>query len=810
MTFNHLKIAFRQLRKEKMYAAIKIGGFSLSIAACFLISLYIRNELSYDKSYSRQDQIFRIEGKAIEDGKEAKWVSFPAPMAAAIKKDFPEVEEVARIMPNSLFPGAGSNQIRPADQTENTFEEGFTYADASFFDILGQPMIYGNPAKALAEPQTMVISKSKADKYFPNQDPIGKIMILNNVTGLPFKITGVIADPPAESHLQFKFYLTQSGVEWGKGEQASWDNNNYTHYILLRRGTDIKAFEKKLAHDIAFNYYLPSMTAGGDKSAEQELATFSLHLRPIADVHLKAYDVQDNLTHGDMRFVWLFGAIAAFILMIACVNFINLSTAKSANRAKEVGLRKVIGSYRSTLINQFLTESMMFSFISFGLAMVLARAILPLFNQLAGKTLIIPWTAWWLAPVLVGAALITGFAAGLYPAFYLSSFKPIQVLRGQLSRGSKNSILRNGLVVFQFTTSIILIISTVVIYSQTHHMLNMKLGYDRDQVLMLQGANTLANKIGNFKEDLEKIPEVKSVSVSDYLPVANTKRNGNSMWNEGKKTIDPGVDAQFWVIDQDYFKTLGIHIVAGKNFTSGIKTDSQSIIINQTMASKLNLKDPVGKKITNGYGVWPVLAVVEDFNFETLRTNVGPLCMVLGNSPSILSVKLNGTDMKKTLASIGTLWKQYSPQQPIRYNFLDQRFANMYADVQRMGNIFTSFAVLAIIIACLGLFALSAFMAEQRSKEIGIRKVLGASVTSITKLMSKDFARLVVLSILIASPISWWAMHQWLQDFSYRVPLSWWIFALAGSMAILIALITVSFQSIKAATADPVESLRAQ
>ena len=545
MSANNFKIAFRQLHKEKMYAAIKIGGFSLSIAACFLIALYIRNELSYDSFYANQNQIFRIEGHAIEDGKEVKWVSFPAPMAAAIKKDFPEVDQVARLMPNSLFPGAGSNQVRPSDQAENTYEEGFAYADASLFDILRLPMVYGDPTKALSEPQTMIISKSKADKYFPRQNPIGKIMILNNITANPFKITGVFADPPAETHLQYQFYLTQAGVEWGQGEQTSWDNNNYANYILLRRGTDVKAFEKKLTHDIAYNYYLPAMTKGGDKAAEQELSTFSLHLQPIADIHLKSYDVQDNLTHGDMRFIWLFGAIAAFILMIACINFINLSTAKSANRAKEVGLRKVIGSYRSSIINQFLTESMLFSFISFAVAMVLAQAILPLFNELAGKTLIIPWLAWWLAPVIVGAALVTGFAAGLYPAFYLSSFKPIQVLRGQLSRGSKNSILRNGLVVFQFTTSIILIISTVVIYSQTHHMLNMKLGYDKDQVVMLQGANTLGKEVGNFKEALMKIPEVRSASISDYLPVDHTKRNGNSFYNEGRKTIDPSIDGQF-------------------------------------------------------------------------------------------------------------------------------------------------------------------------------------------------------------------------------------------------------------------------
>jgi putative ABC transport system permease protein len=821
MLRNNFKIALRQLRRQKMYAAVKIGGFALGIAACLLISLYIREELSYDQSYPDTARIYRVAGNATENGTALKWVSFPAPMAAAIQKDLPEVELTARLMPNSVFPGAGSNEIRPADWTENAYEEGFTYADAAILNILKIPMIYGDRTHALSAPNSMVITKSKADKYFPRQNPVGKIMFLNNDKSKPYKIDGVIPDFPPNSHLPYTFLLTLTGIEWWQGEQSSWDANNYVDYILLRPGTNVAAFEKKLTTIIYNNYYLPSMLKEGDKNAAKELASSFLFLQPIRDIHLTSYDIHDNLSHGDIRFVWLFGAIACFILLIACINFINLSTAKSANRAKEVGLRKVIGSYRISLVYQFLTESLLFSILSFALGILLARALLPYFNILSAKSLTIPWSAWWLAPVLLLSSVIIGLIAGLYPSIYLSSFKPIQVLKGQLSQGSKNSVLRNGLVVFQFTTSIALIIGTVVIYNQMHFILNRDLGYKKDQVLLIQGANTLDKEVQRFKTELAKLPQVSSVSISDYLPVKGTKRNGTEFYKEGKMVVDPGVGSQFWAVDSDYIRTLGMKLVAGRNFNPALASDSQAVIINQTMAAKLNLKDPIGKRITNG-NVYQVIGVVEDFNFESMHDHIEGLGMYLSNSPSIISVKINVADrngaadkegladMSRTIASISALWKTFAPAQPIRYSFLDESFATMYADVRRTAGIFTSFAVLAIIIACLGLFGMSAFMAEQRSKEIGIRKVLGASVSSITALMSKDFVRLVLLSIAIASPLAWWAMNQWLRDFAYRTNISAWVFVLAGGAAIAIALITVSFQSIKAAMMDPVKSLRSE
>jgi putative ABC transport system permease protein len=796
-----------------MYSAIKIGGFALSLAACFLIALYIRDELSYDKSYPDANRIGRIIGVYNDNGNIEKWTAMTPPTAKVVEKDFPEVEKAARLMPNTLFYGAGSNYVRPAGQEKNIYEDGFTYADQSLLDILKIPMVYGDRSKALAEPNTIVISKKKADKYFPGQDCVGKIIFLNDDKKKPFKIGGVMKDFPSTSQLQYDFILTLTGVEFWQGEQTGWGSQNYETYILLRPGVNMKEFEKKLSADLMNNYIVPDMVWNGDKDVEKITKNARFELQLISDIHLKSYDIHDFASsHGDMRFVWLFGAIACFILIIACINFINLSTAKSANRAKEVGLRKVIGSFRSSLIKQFLTESFLFSFLSFVLAILLAWALLPLFNMLSAKSLTIPWTQWWLFPIMIAAAVLVGFLAGLYPSFYLSSFNPINVLKGNLSRGSKNSLLRNGLVIFQFTSSIVLIIGTIVIYSQTKFILNKKLGFDKDQVLLIEGAHTLGDKgVLSFKQELLKLSQVKSVSVSDYLPVAGTKRNGNTFYNDGKTKEESGVGGQFWIVDDDYIKTMGMKIVAGRNFSWEMLSDSQAVVINQTMAKKLHLKDPIGKLITNGWShPFNVVGVVQDFNFESMRDSTGALCMHLGNSPSIVSVKMNTAEIKNLVPAITAVWKKFAPAQPIRYTFLDESFKNMYADVQRMGSIFTSFAILAIIIACLGLFALSAFMAEQRNKEISIRKVLGASVSGITAMLSKDFVKLVLIAVVIASPIAWWAMNKWLQDFSYRIEISWWMFGVAAILVILIALVTISFQSIRAAIVNPAKGLRSE
>ncbi|GAC1306452.1 MAG: ABC transporter permease [Mucilaginibacter sp.] len=811
MIKNYIKIAVRQLRKQKMYAAIKIGGFALSIAACLLIALYIRNELSYDRSYPDANRIYRLVGEYTNNGTVQKGTDWPAPMGKTLKADIPEVEISGRLMPNPLM-GAGANEVRRADRVENTYEDKLTFADQQMLDILKIPIVYGDRAHALTRPLTMVISKTAADKYFPGENPLGKVMYLNNDTKKPYSIAGVMQNFPANAHLKYDFMLTLTGVEFWKGEQNNWGDYNYPDYVLLHPGADAKLVGAKISSDIIKNYFLPDMMRNGVKGAEKEAKKFKMVLQPVTDINLYSYDIQDGLSHGDIRFIWLFGAVAGFILVIACINFINLSTAKSANRAKEVGLRKVVGSYRSSLIKQFLTESLLYSFLSFAIGMLLAWLLLPYFNTLSSKSLIIPWGEWWLIPIVFISAFIIGIVAGLYPALYLSGFKPVQVLKGTLSAGSKSSVLRNSLVVFQFTTSIILIISTLVIYNQMQYILNKKVGFDKDQVVVIQGTNTLGDKnVKSFKNELQKLASVKSAFISDYLPISGTKRNGNTFYNEGRTKLDAGIGGQFWQVDDTYIKTLGMKLVEGRNFSYDRSDDTagRTIIINQTLAKKLNLKNPIGKRITNGY-VFTVIGVVQDFNFDSMHDQIGPMMFHFGLSPSMVTVKVKSSDMKATLQAITNTWKSFSPGQPIRYTFLDESFTSMYADVQRMGHIFTTFSILAVIIACLGLFALSAFMAEQRSKEIGIRKVLGASVEAITTLLSLDFVKLVALAIVIASPIAWWGMNKWLQGFSYSEPISWWIFVLAGVVSIVIALLTVSFQSVKAAIANPIKALKSE
>ena len=545
-----------------MYSLIQIGGFALGIAACLLIALFINDELSYDKDIPDGNRIYRVTFGVNNNGDIREGASLQAPFANVLKQDYPEVEQVGRINPVKLF-GAGDNEIRRSDQNMNTHEEGFAFADQSILELLDLPMIYGNRAHALDEPFTMVISKRIADKYFPNENPVGKTFIINNglpfrvatnltinIFSKPFKIAGVI-NYPEKLHFHYDFLLTLKGVEFWPGEQNAWYANNYYTYVKLRPGTNVSSFEAKLKV-ITKKYMIPQALKYGFKDAEKLVDQYSFKLQPLSDIYLNTRGVRDDLNHGDIRYIWLFGIIAVFILVIASINFINLSTAKSANRAKEVGLRKTVGSNKVNLIGQFLTESVVYGGLSFILGVLLAELLLPYFNMLSAKSLAIPWAAWgWFVPLLITSSVVIGILAGLYPSFYLSSFQPINVLNGNLSRGSKRSAMRNGLVIFQFTISIILITGTFIIYSQFSYILNKKLGFDKEQVLLLHGANTMGDQVTSFKNELLKLPDVKSVSIGDYLPISGTKRNGNSFWNIGKRLIDPPVYGQFWQVDHD-------------------------------------------------------------------------------------------------------------------------------------------------------------------------------------------------------------------------------------------------------------------
>ncbi len=815
MLQSYLRIAWRQLRKQKLFSAIKIGGFALGIATCLLITLYIRSELSYDQDYPDAGRLYRvIEAYRRDDGTIGKGAALSPTFAQAMVKNFPAVEQAARTMPYALFSGAGSNEVRPENKLEDTYEEGFSYADQALLDLFKLPMIYGERARALTEPNSIVISKRKADKYFPGQDPVGKTIYLNDDNAHPHKIGGVMQDPPTNSHLQYDFLLSLAGHELWNGEQTTWLAQNYDTYALLRPGTDAVQLQGQLKALYRL-YMLPAFQQAGFHNAQDIVDRCSVILQPVKDIHLVSYDIGDSLTHGDIRFVWLFGIVGCFILLLACINFINLSTARSAGRAKEVGLRKVVGSLRIGLVHQFLMESVLTSLFAFALALGLAWVLLPLFNRLTGTALRVPWAEWWLLPVLLTSAVVIGLLAGLYPSIYLTGFRPVEALKGLTGgggtgrRGGRNTRLRSVLVVFQFTTSVILIIATLVVYRQMRYILDKKMGYDKDQVLLIHGTGVLDKQLPAFKTELLKLVGVRQVSVSDYLPIAGGKRDQNSFWKFGREKLDPNIGAQSWWVDPDYIATMGMRIVKGRNFSAKMASDSTGVVINEAMAKKLGVKDPLGQLIGNGGRVpMHIVGMVGDFNFESVKEEIGPLVLHRGHWATIVAVKASTKDMAGLIGRVGGVWKSFAPRQALRYTFLDESFARMYADVQRTGNIFTSLAVLAVIIACLGLFALSAFMAEQRRKEMGIRKVLGASVLQVAGLLSRDFVRLVLLSIVIAAPIAWWSMSKWLQSYVYRIDIGAWMFAVAGAMVVLIALVTISFQALRAATANPVKSLR--
>jgi putative ABC transport system permease protein len=802
---SYLKIAWRNMSAQKMYTFIKIGGFALGLATCLVIALFIRHELSYDSTYQNGKNVYRVYNEMSgPDGE--KWTAVPAPFAGLLKENFPEIELAARLIPYQWY-NAGNNLMRAEDQVENIYEEGFAYADPELLEILEVPMVYGNRNKALNEPNTIVISRKKAEKFFPGEDPTGKVILLNDEKDVRYTIGGVMEDFPATSHLQFDFFLTLKGKEFWEGEQTSWCCWNYNPYIRVKEGTDPQELEKKTL--LLKKVYLDYLNKEKNQSLEDVKKYYSIRLQPVKDIHLYSEGIHDIIPHGDIRYIWMFGGIAVFILLLACINFINLSTAKSANRAREVGLRKVVGSYRSSLVKQFLSESILFSFISFFIALIILRLGIPFFNELAGKTIVIPWTEWWFFPVILCAALLVGIIAGVYPSFYLSAFKPIDVLKGSIARGMRNSKVRSSMVVFQFTTSIVLIIGTFVIYKQMNFMLTAKVGYDKDQVILVHGANTLDQQQQTFKEELLKLADVRNVTISQYFPVTGTKRDQNMFWRDGKSQVDVGVGAQAWWVDEDYISTMGMKLIAGRNFKRDLASDSSAVIVNQSMAKELGLKNPLGERVMN-WRTWTVIGVVEDFHFDDMKGKIGPLCFMRGNWGNIASVKINTSDMHNAIERISSVWKKFMPHQAIRYSFLDESYARMYDDVRRTGNIFASFAVLAIIVACLGLFALSAFMVEQRNKEISIRLVLGASLQNIFRLLTDHFIKLVLMSFILAVPLAWYIMQKWLEDYEYKIDIGWEVFAISGGVSVLIALLTVSYQSIRAALANPANNLRTE
>jgi putative ABC transport system permease protein len=804
---SYLKVALRNLWKNKGYSAINIFGLSVGLATCLLIFLYVWDEISYDRFHTKAERIFRINSDIRFGGLDMTLAVSSDPMGQALKADYPEVEQYTRI-----YASSGAKLLRKGNDFIN--EPDVAHADSTFFEVFDFPLVAGNPKTALNDPNTVVVSETAARKYFGTTDAIGKLIETNDKES--YKVTAVMKDMPSNSHFRFHLLFSMDNVDYTFGTYLS---HNFHTYLLLKKGVSAQAFEKKFPAYLD-KYVLPQASAITSIKSMAEFEKSGNYLRysliPLTDIHLKSDRFPELDVNGSEQNVYIFSFVAFFILLIACINFMNLSTARSANRAKEVGIRKVLGTDRKILISQFLTESTLVAFLALVIALAITVLVLPLFNDLANKQLtIISLFRPGFLPFLLAIPLLVGLIAGSYPAFYLSSFQPITVLKGKLAGGFKKSSFRSALVVFQFSATIFLIIATIVIYNQLNFIRNRKLGFTKEQVLIIDNPYVMGDQSRAFKEEILKLGGVSSGTLSSFLPVSSSSRNDNTYSKEAVLDDKNGLNMQTWRIDEDYLKTLGMEIIKGRNFSREFGTDSTAVIINETTEKLLGYTDPIGKSIyaTDGVGgmtPYRIIGVVRNFNFESLRHTVGPLCFRLGKSTGSAAFKVQTKDIKSLVASVESVWKKMAPGMPFSYRFLDDAFDSMYRAEQRMGKLAVAFSVLAILVACMGLFGLATYAAEQRTKEIGIRKVLGASVSGIVEMLSRDFIKLVLISSLIAFPLSWWAMHSWLNDFVYRTDLSWWIFLAAAGIALFIALVTTSFQAIRAALMNPVRSLRTE
>jgi putative ABC transport system permease protein len=805
MIKNYLKTGLRNLWKNKSFSAINIIGLATGLAVFLLIVLYVVDELSYDKFNVNADRIYRIHADLYFNSTSFISAATPEPLAATLRKDFPQVEQIAR------FNNPGDILIKKGNQ--NIQEHRAVFADSTLFKVFTIPMIEGDPATALRDPKSIVIDETAARKYFNSTDVVGKTLYINNSTLC--KITGVIKDIPQQSHFHYSFIRPL--IDSYRGNAEYWLSNNTYSYILVKPGVSREFIQSRVDATIR-NYIgkqLESDLHTSLKDIERNGNYFRYPLMPLTDIHLhsdKSYDIEAN---GDARYVYIFSGAAILILLIACINFMNLSTARSSNRAKEVGIRKVAGSLRRQLVVQFLVESVLISFFSLILALAICISLLSLFNQITGKDVHAgALFSSRLLPFLVLLVFIVGCIAGSYPAFYLSSFKPIQVLKGTAASGFKRSSLRSILVVFQFFISIILIIGTIVIYHQLNYIRNRKIGYDRDQVLVLHNTYYLDRQIKTFREELLKMPGVVNATISSDLPTSSGF-DQSAWFRESTLDASKAVITTNFYVDENYIPALGIQMLKGRNFSKDFPTDSSAVLMNEAAVKIFGFKDPLTGVMyspdnNNKPVLYRVIGVVKDFNFSSMRNKVGPLVFRLYNSTGSIAVRINSKNIPSLINAVENKWNSMAPGQPFNYTFMDADFDKIYHAEQRMGKLIISFAVFAIFIACLGLFGLVTYAAEQRTKEIGIRKVLGAGIGSIITMLSKDFAKLVLIASIISFPIAWWMMNKWLEDFAYRIHISWWVFLIAGVAALMIALITVSFQAIKAAIMNPVESLRTE
>ncbi|QNF32616.1 ABC transporter permease [Adhaeribacter swui] len=802
---NYLKIAIRNLLRHKAFSAINIFGLALGMATCLVILLFVQNEWSYDRFNTKADRIVRVVFRGSIQGENMEEAHVMPPVAQTLRTDYPEVQEATRLR------NYGSPRV--IYQNKSFRENAFAFVDSNFFQVFTLPFVQGDPKTALLEPNTVVISEEVAHKYFGKANPLGKMLFFKDYN-TSLKVTGVITKVPANAHFHFDFFASMASFPDAK--KSSWLTSEFYTYLVLPKGYDYKQLEAKLPQ-VVEKYMGPQFLQAMGINLErfrQNGNSVGLFLQPLTSIHLRSHLRGELGNNSNMQYIYIFGATAVLMLLIATINFMNLSTASASKRAKEVGIRKVLGSVKKELVSQFLTESVLLTFIGLVLAIGLVYLALPIFNNLAGTTLTLNLIAnAWLLPGLLFFGLFVGVLAGSYPAFFLSSFRPVAVLKGHFTAGKKSLSFRSGLVVFQFFISVMLLVSTTVVYRQLQFIQSKELGYNRNQVLLFP-EYALGKKAAVFRQQLRQDARVVSVSSSGYLPAGPSNNNNYIVYPDENTT--QLIKTLRYDVDDQYIPTLGMQLTAGRNFLPKMVTDSSAVILNEKAAKAfgwgknalghtLTSADNAGNKTTHR-----VIGIVKDFHFKSFHEPISPLVMTLSNNGGTLIVKVKTTDMAGFLQATQKQWQALTTEEPFDYAFLDDRFNQTYQAEQKIGKILGIFAGLTILVACLGLFGLATFATEQRTKEIGIRKVLGASVTNIVALLSRDFLKLVILANLIAWPLAAWLMHRWLQDFAYRIELGWWVFVLAGVAALAVALFTVSFQAIKAAVDNPVNSLRSE
>lgn len=804
MWLNYFKVALRNMQRQKFYSFINIFGLTVGMATALMILLYISDEVSYDRFHKDADRIYRLGITGRLADQDFNMATCAEPMARTLVEEVPEVEAAVRIRP--------VNQVIVQYEDKAFTEDWVLLADSNFFSFFTFPLIEGTPDEVLKGPNKIVLTESAARKYFNYQgkgdtSPLGKI-ILYGTRQLACEVTGIVQDPPANSH--FTFNMVQSMETWEGSKRIQYtSNSSYTYYRLAANANpDIQSkldaiVDKYVGPEIQMYLGITMdefRTQGGGYRYIPERLT---------DIHLKSTFGEQILPNGNIQYLYIFGAIGLFIIVIACINFMNLATARSANRAKEVGIRKTIGAVKGKLIAQFFSESILYAVLSLVIALFTVWALLPLFNQLAGKSITL--SALQSTPFvlgMLGLVAIVGFGAGIYPAIYLTSFQPVEVLKGKVRAGFKSSGIRSLLVTLQFTISIVLIISTLVVFEQVDYIQNKNLGFSKENVLILDNVNKLGNNKKAFKDILQRQEGINLVSYSQY--VQPNIGNSSVFRPSGENAED--ILFVYNTVDEDHLPTMKMELAQGRNFSKDIASDSMAVIMNGAAFNLIGWDNIENKEIREyreeGLIPYKVIGVVKDFNFESLKNKVRPLLLFYAPENQMISIQLSGVDLQDKVKFIGDQWKTLTGGAPYDYVFIDQEFDALFRAEQRMSSIFTVFTVLAIAIACLGLLGLASFTAEQRAKEIGIRKVMGSTVTQVVVLLSKGFTKLVIISFVIAAPISYYGMSTWLEDFAYRIDINLWTILVGGVSALVIAWITISYQSFKAAKANPAQSLR--